>query len=59
MIHQKLSSAVRYAQSLANTHNMPYTVVVDGGPINSLYRVRFGDVLRSAQYGILVHPKKG
>jgi len=58
MIHQKLSSAVRYAQSLANRHGMAYTVVC-ASTSGGLYRVRVGDVLRSAQYGVLVHPQKG
>lgn len=54
MVHQKLSSAVRYAQRLADRHGMRYTVT-QAAP--SLYRVRLGVAYANAPFSIIVNPK--
>lgn len=54
MVHQKLSSAVKYAQRLADKHRMRYTVT-QAAP--SLYRVRLGVAHSGAPFSIIVNPR--
>lgn len=52
MTHRKLSSAVRYAQRLADQNGMRYTVI----PAGPCYRVKLG-AIRGLSFSIVLNPR--